>query len=107
MKIEKYVFYYHKANDLYSRKYGSPRPLNHCETFCLYAVRHLSTARMATIMAHADKCHYTVSYVWVKKSILFLLAIGFVQREGMTYSLSYKGRDYLYGVRRYMMHKRL
>lgn len=107
MKIEKYVFHYGKANDLYSRKHGSPRPLNHCETFVLHAIRYLNTARIATILDHASRCHYQVSYVYVKRSVDFLISIQFVQRNDLVYFLTYKAREYLSGIRRYLLNKRL
>lgn len=107
MKIDKYVFLYGKANDLYSRKYGSSRPLNQCETFVLYAIRYLNTPRVTTILSHAASCFYTVSYVYVNRSLKFLCDIEFIKREGLVYSLTYKGRDYLSGVRRYLLNRRL
>jgi len=107
MKIDKYVFLYEAANDFYSRKYGSPRSLNYCETFILYSVRYLNTPRIATIMAHASQCRYQVTYVYIKRSMRFLESIDFVSRDGLIYSLTYKGRDYLSGVRKYLLNRRL
>jgi hypothetical protein len=107
MKIEKYIFHYQKANDLYSRKYGSPRALNFAELFCIYSIKHLNTPRIATIVAHAAQCHHQISYTYVKHSLKHLINVGFVTRESMIYSLAPAGRDFLYSVRRYLLHKRL
>lgn len=107
MKIDKYVFHYHHANVKYATKYGAPRSLNPTESFILYAIRHLTTPRLATILQHARDCSYDVSEVWINKSIQFLMQCNFIERNGYIYSVSHIGKDYLYSVRRYLLHKRL
>ena len=107
MKLDKYVFHYHAANLKYATKAGAPRCLNPTESFILYAIRYLSTPRLATIMQHTRDCSYDVSEIWITKSIQFLMQYSFIQRDGFIYSLSPTGRDYLYSVRRYLFNKRL
>lgn len=107
MKIEKILYMLPRSMDLASRRLGI-RTLRESELTVLYVIKNYPYPPGKTaIHRYLQGVKHPASYVTVHHACNWLLEVGLVDRIGTKYSLSYKGKDYLQFVRRYLVHQRL
>ena len=107
MKIEKVLYMLPHAMELASKRLGI-RTLRESELTVLYVIRNAGVPPgKCAIHRYLGKMKHPASYVTVHHACDWLVEVGLIERSGTKYSLSYRGKDYLHAVRRYMIHRRI
>ena len=106
MKIEKYIFCFNKANSWAASKFDL-EPLTQTQLQVIYAVRRLNTSTNATIIQYLRKMQNKANDNAISTCLKDLTAMELLERAGKAYNLTYKGREYLAIVRRYLFNVRL
>jgi len=96
-----------RSMDLASRRLGI-RTLRESELTVLYVIKNsLFPPGKTAIHRHLQRFKHPAAYVTVHHACGWLLEVGLIERIGTKYSLSYRGKDYLQYVRRYLVYQRL
>jgi DNA-binding PadR family transcriptional regulator len=107
MKIQKVIFLLPSAVIKVSKRHGIP-PLTNHEVFIIYAVSYLPMASyQMAIYRFAERLGYPISEPTISRSIHTLADYGLVTIDNYKFSITPLGREYLSGVRRYLLNKRL
>ena len=107
MKIEKILYMLPRSMDIASRRLGI-RTLRESELTVLYVIKNSPFLPGKTaIHRHLQRFKHPAAYVTVHHACNWLLEVGLIERIGTKYSLSYRGKDYLQCVRRYLVYQRL
>lgn len=106
MKIEKYVFNFPAAIKWASTKFDLP-PLGPTQTQVIYCIKRLSTATNASIIQYLRKHQNNANDNAISYALRDLTAYGLLDKDAKVYNLSYKGREYIALVRRYLLNKRI
>lgn len=62
---------------------------------------------MGLLFELSKESQHGVKYQTLSVALMFLKKHELIQLEGTLYSLTYRGRDYLSYIRRYLLHKRI
>lgn len=107
MKIEKYILHLHPAIVMASKRMGIPR-LSLLHVSLLYMIRLRQPVRTGALRELCEASELAKRLDTMSVALAFLREHELVQRdEKLLYSLTYRGRDYLSYIRRYLLHKRL
>lgn len=107
MLIEKYIFYFEKANGFSSKKIGLTRALSSHELFCLYSVRRLVNTSKASLKNFSIKSNYLLNDMAIYRSYKFLIEQGMIDGNTNNYCITIKGREYISLIRRWLLKQRI
>jgi hypothetical protein len=107
MKLPKYVFLFPSAVEFVSKRFDLP-VFSTGQLFVLYSLQYLPfNCSQKSIVRHAKRMNYAISPATISVSVNSFIDLGLVAVEDGKYSLSPLGREYLSGIRRYLLNKRL
>jgi hypothetical protein len=107
MLIEKYIFCLPKALELQKKRKLVSRKLSHYELFVLHCIKRIPKASVGSIFRYANK-YGAVSYkLAIHRALDFLLSEGLIEKVGTDYFITPEGRDFLSGIRRFLLHTRI
>lgn len=105
MKIDKYVLYFDRANEKVSRRLGFVR-LTPSELSIIMIIRRQVGARYVVIQSRLKDCGKPFSDMMVVTGLRRLVDKGLIEkRQG--YFITSLGREYLSGVRNYLVNIRM
>lgn len=106
MKIQKYVFLFHAAVEVASKRLNIPN-LKTSDCFVLYSIAYLPKATHGSLMRHNEDMRYNVTAMTISTSLRTLLDAELISLDSRVYSITWKGREFMSYVRRYLLHKRI
>lgn len=106
MKLQKYMFMMPRAVEWSSDKLGI-RTLRTSEVFILYSIDYLPRSTYSSLIRHGESCSYPISLPTISSGLRSLVSMELIQNDGGVYVLTWKGRDFLSRVRRYLINVRL
>ena len=106
MKLQKYMFLLPRAIELASSRLGV-RTIRMSEAFILYSSDYLPQATYSSLVRHGKNFGYPISLPTIAQGLRFLVASELLSNDNGVYSLTWKGREFLSRIRRYMLNARL
>ena len=107
MKLSKYVFLLPSAVEKVSKRYDV-RTIRDTELFVLYSIQYLpSDCSQQSIIRHAKHMNNPISVPSVSLAVKYLSSVGFITYQDNKLALSPLGREFLSGIRRFLLNKRL
>lgn len=106
MKLQKYVFLMPRAIEWSSDKIGI-RSLRMSEVFILYSCDYLPHTSYSSLVRHGKNFGYPISLPTISESLRSLVSMELLENVGKSYVLTWKGREFLSRVRRYLLNVRL
>jgi hypothetical protein len=106
MKIEKYLLHLPASIRMASKRMELPR-LTTLQLTLLFLIRTHSPVKTIVLFNICKKAELVANYPSLANNVSILTRYGLIEGSDALYSLTYRGRDYLSYIRRYLLHKRL
>jgi len=106
MTLDKFALVYDNAVRKISARIGIRLP-NHHELGCLVLLKRKGSTRFGVVKSYIGKYGKSDDPSYVAQSLRYLLDSGLATKEGVVYTISPKGREYLSMLRSYLRNYRL